>query len=335
MSAVPPFAAPVTAGAWHRRRDQIRATLRRLLGELPPDTHPEVDPEVEIVSRDSQDGFVCERFRFHNADPLGGAASTVPGVLLLPANLAKPAPAIQYLHWHGGEYDLGKEQLWRKTELGISTAEALTRRGFVVLCIDAYGFGGRAGTGPGGPSERGGAEELSLSKLNLWYGRTLWGMMLRDERLALNYLLRRPEVDSGRVAAMGMSMGSTRAWWHMALDERVRVAVAVACLTRYEELIEHRALKAHGIYYFVPGMLRHFDTEAVIACCAPRPLLCLTGDQDGGSPADGVRRIEAAVAPVYRLLNAETSFRSVLYPGVGHDWTQTMWDEAFRWLERV
>ena len=38
-----------------------------------------------------------------------------------------------------------------------------------------------------------------------------------------------------------MSMGSTRAWWLAAVDDRVAAVVAVACLTRYENLIAHGA----------------------------------------------------------------------------------------------
>ena len=77
----------------------------------------------------------------------------------------------------------------------------------------------------------------------------------------------------------------------MALDERIQTGVAVACLTRYQNLIEHEALKAHGIYYFVPKLLNHFDTEAVVALIAPRPVLFMNGDQDGGSPVDGIAAI--------------------------------------------
>ena len=36
-------------------------------------------------------------------------------------------------------------------------------------------------------------------------------------------------------------------------------------------------------------MLQHFDTEAVIACAAPRPMLFMTGDRDPGSPVEGIK----------------------------------------------
>ena len=58
-----------------------------------------------------------------------------------------------------------------------------------------------------------GAQRDSLFKLNLWAGRTLWGMMPRDDQIALDYLASRPEVDPERIGATGMSMGSTGACW--------------------------------------------------------------------------------------------------------------------------
>src|SRR6266536_6193316 len=116
-------------------------------------------------------------------------------------------------------------------------------------------------------------------------------MILRDDLMALDYLASRPEVDPKRIGVMGMSMGATRAWWLMALDERLKTGVPICCLTRYQNLIEHELLKAHGIYYFVPNLLNHFDTEAVIALIAPRPVMFLNGCADGGAPEDGSHAI--------------------------------------------
>ena len=95
----------------------------------------------------------------------------------------------------------------------------------------------------------------------------------------------------------------------------------MACLTRYRNLIAHGQLRAHGVYYFVQGLLRHFDTEAVLALIAPRPFLAVTGDLDAGSPADGIRELERQVGAVYGALGAGDRFRNVLYPDVGHTYT--------------
>jgi dipeptidyl aminopeptidase/acylaminoacyl peptidase len=209
----------------------------------------------------------------------------------------------------------------------------LAKRGYVVLGIDAYCFGERNGHGPGGTTEMGGVGEMTASKFNLWVGRTLWGMILRDDLMALDYLASRPEVDARRMAVTGMSMGATRSWWLMALDERLRTGVAVACLTRYQNLIEHEALKAHGIYYFVPNLLNHFDTEAVVALLAPRPVLMMNGDQDAGSPVDGIRAIESVVRNAYALYGRVGDFRSVVYPGQGHVYTPEMWAKTLDWMD--
>ena len=119
------------------------------------------------------------------------------------------------------------------------------------------------------------------------------------------------------------------------MDERIKVAVSVACLTRYQDLIARGDLRAHGIYYFVPGMLKErIDTESVVGLIAPRAHLTLTGDEDTGTPADGVRTINAFQEHLYRLYGKEEYFRGVLYPGVGHVYTPAMWDETLQWLKK-
>jgi fermentation-respiration switch protein FrsA (DUF1100 family) len=129
-------------------------------------------------------------------------------------------------------------------------------------------------------------------------------------------------------------MGATRTWWLLALDERLKAGVAICCLTRYQNLIATEELKAHGIYYFVPGLLNHFDTEAVVALAAPRPLLFQSGELDAGSPIAGIRAIEAKVARLYRLHGKPDQFQSLIYPGVGHVYTPEMWDRTVAWLEQ-
>jgi hypothetical protein len=175
---------------------------------------------------------------------------------------------------------------------------------------------------------------MSLFKLYLWQGRSLWGMMLREEQCLIDYLETRPEVDRSRIAATGMSMGCTRSWWLAAIDDRVRAIVGVACFTRYTELLAHGHLRYHGIYYFVPGVLAHFDTEAIHALVAPRPHLELSGDQDGGAPTDGVVMLEKKLGEVYRLYGKPDHFRSVVYKDTGHEYLPEMKDEMVRWFER-
>jgi dienelactone hydrolase len=323
---VPALTAPSSVSAWEKERKETRSTLLQLLGKLP--SRPEV-PRVKTISREDRGDYLLEKFEFEN-----GAGSVVPGYLLLPKNRSGKVPGVLFCHWHGGEYEIGKEELFQARHTPEAPGPALVKHGYAVLGIDAYCFGERNGQGPGGPQEKGSAGEMTASKFNLWFGRTFWGMILRDDLMALDYLASRVEVDANRLAVTGISMGATRTWWLMALDERLKTGVAVACLTRYQDLIRQEELKAHGIYYFVPGLLNHFDTEAVVALIAPRPVLFQTGDQDSGSPVDGIRKIEAAVKPIYDLYGKQAAFKSIVYPGLGHVYTKEMWDRTVAWLEQ-
>jgi lysophospholipase L1-like esterase len=320
----PEFRIPESAAAWQERRPALLKAVRDSLGDLPPRPSP---LKVRLVSREFRPGYTLERVSIDN-----GVDNEIGGLLLIPEKRTKPAPAIVWLHsstpdktniitphTEGGDEPLG---------------EVFVRAGYVVLAPDAYWHGERAGTGPAGSSETGRIEEESLHKLHLWMGRTLWGMFVRDDQIVLDYLCSRPEVDTKRIGATGMSMGSTRAWWLAAVDDRIAATVGVACLTRYQNLIAHGQLRQHGVYYFVDGLLRTCDTEGVIALIAPRPYLALTGDLDAGSPADGIRVIEEKTKGVYKVLGAEDRFRSVLYPDTGHVYSPEMRKETLAWFEK-
>lgn len=321
---VPEFPVPASKADWEKRRGDVKEKVVASLGDLPP--RP-ARPKAGLVSAEIRPGYRLERLRIDN-----GVDGVMSALMLTPDNLKTPAPAILWLH--SSSYDhhqlLQPNSNGGEEPLGIT----LVKRGYVVFAPDAAWYGDRAGQGPAGARELTREQQDSLHKYHLWFGRTLWGMFVRDDQVALDYLCTRPEVDAKRIGATGMSMGSTRAWWLAAVDERVACVVGVACLTRYENLLRHGNLRAHGNYYFVSGLLRHFDTEAVISLVAPRPLLFLTGDLDYGSPADGIRVLEEKVAGVYKALGAAEKFRNVLYPGVGHTYTPEMRKEMLAWFER-
>lgn len=320
----PEFPIPPTAEAWRERRPEVLRIVRDSLGDLPPRPSPQ---RVRRITREIRDGYTLEKVAIDN-----GVDGEISALLLLPDKLERPAPAILWLHSSTPD----KTQIITPNTNGGAEAlgETLARKGYVVFSPDAYWHGDRVGTGPAGAAETGANEQTSLFKFHMWMGRTLWGMFVRDDQIALDYLAARPEVDAKRIGATGMSMGSTRAWWLAAIDERVAATVGVACLTRYENLLRHGDLRQHGVYYFVNGLLRHFDTEGVIALLAPRPYLALTGDLDAGSPADGIRLIEASAGKLYANLGAPEKFKSILYPEVAHSYTPQMRAAMLEWFDR-
>jgi dienelactone hydrolase len=326
---LPEWPLPTDLSKWEKDRLGVRATLVKLLGDMPARPEPR---KVKVIATEDRGTFTLEKIEFHN-----GADAIVPGYVMIPksarsANAAAPArrPCIVLLHEHGGSKDSVCLNVSARDHAGTQLVE----KGYVVAAIDGYFHGERVGRGPAGAVENKPAQEMSFSKINLWLGRTLWGMQVRDEQCLLDYLETRPEIDANRIGATGMSMGATRSWWLAALDDRIKAIVGVVCFTRYTELIQHGYLRAHGIYYFVPGLLQHFDTEAIHALVAPRPHLELSGDQDPGAPLDGVETLERKLADVYRLYGKPENFRSVVWKNTGHEYLPEMRERMITWFEK-
>jgi acetyl esterase/lipase len=320
---IPP---PISAAEWDAQRADLRAELESRLGDLPP----LFTPALETVSREMGDGFIVERVRFDN-----GAGALVPGWLLIPPDLRQPAPGVLFLHAHGAHYDRGKDEVFQTRPSGTAPGLALARAGCVVLCIDAYAFGERAGDSPANASEPGRPTEEAWFKHFLWHGATLWGMMLRDDRLALNALLTRPEVDPARIAATGMSLGGSRATWLSALDDRIKVTVPVGQMTRWRDYAATGQYHLHSIYYYVPGLLATaIEMEHLVGLTAPRPQAILIGDGDPLSPIEGVRRIVAYAEQVYAVYDAADRFIARIEAGVGHVYTPSMQETMLAALRR-
>ena len=319
-------AAPKTLQEWQVVRGQIRAKLWSMLGYMPPI----FTPQPTVVSREQRDGYVLEKIQYEN-----GAGADVPGFVLIPDG-AVHAPAILYNHAHGGDYTIGKKEIFEdRYDLHNQIGVELVRQGYVVLAIDAYMFDERQGKGPGGPEEVGKEAELTLAKKFLWEGSTLMGMLVRDDLLALNYLLARPEIDPERVGTTGMSLGGTRTTWIAALDERIKVAIPVAQMNRYEEFAASGKYAEHAIYYYVPGILRSgVSMEHIAALTAPRPQLILIGDSDSLSPIDGVHIIDDFNQQIYGLYGASDQFKTIIEAGIAHQYTPTMFAATLDWFRR-
>jgi len=255
--------------------------LYRLLGDLPDRDRPISARRLSTVKHD---GYTLETLVLD----LNGIEQ-VPAYFVKPSQPSGKLPAVLYNHAHGS-HDFGKEELI--SVQGPSRrppyAKVLTDLGYCALCIDTWNFG-----------ERRGRTESALFKEMLWKGRVLWGMMVYDSIRALDYLCSREDVDPQRIATLGMSMGSTMAWWTAALDERIRVCVDICCLTDFRSLIETDGLDGHGIYYYVPGLLREFETADINALIAPRAHLALAGNHDPLTPPAGLDIIDRHLRRVY------------------------------------
>ena len=299
------------------QRSKRREELYGLLGQLPA---REREIGVQRVGDEIREdrGYVLEKLVLD----LNGLEQ-VPAYFVRPLEPNGPMPAVLYNHAHGGRYEIGKDELLdgRPAIQNPPYAEALCARGWASLCIDHWAFG-----------ERRGRTESAIFKEMLWRGRCMWGMMVYDSLKALDYLTAREDVDGARIATVGLSMGSTMAWWVAALDERVSACVDICCLTDFQALIDTGGLDGHGIYYYVPDLLNHFSTAQINSLIAPRPHLSLAGEYDPLTPVAGLERIDRELREVYKAAGASDAWELARYQ-TGHMETTAMRARIMGFLE--
>jgi dienelactone hydrolase len=299
-------------------KDDRRRELYELMGDLPERRRP---VEAHRVREERREHYKLEKLVLE----LNGNEH-VPAYFVKPldAGPGRRLPTVLYNHAHGGDYKTGKDELLehRKFFQEPPYAQELTRRGYAALCIDHWVFG-----------ERSGPSESSVFKRMIWQGQVMWGMMVFDSLRAVDYLVTRPDVDPKRIGTLGLSMGSTMAWWTAALDERVKVCVDLCCLTDFHALLEANGLDGHGIYYYVPNLLKHFTTAQINALISPRPHLALAGNLDTLTPVKGLDRIDEELKRVYAADGAPGAWR-LFRQDVGHVETPEMRAEIVSFLKQ-
>jgi dienelactone hydrolase len=194
--------------------------------------------------------------------------------------------------------------------------------GIASLSFDTWAFG-----------ERQGRTEGEIFRQMLWDGRVMWGMMVYDSIRALDVLASHPSIDANRLGTMGLSMGSTMAWWLAALDPRVKVCFDLCCLTDFDALEQARNLEGHGIYYYVPSLRKHFTAGQINALIAPRPHLGMAGIHDRLTPPAGLDRIDREVKEAYAAAGVPERWRLSRH-ACGHMETAAMRAEATGFLRK-
>jgi dienelactone hydrolase len=292
-----------------------RALLYSLMGDLPPR-----DRKVTATRRSLADrgAYTIETLVL---DLNGIEAASA--YFIKPKGATGRLPTVLFNHWHAGQYKLGKDDLLtpKRGMTPACYADDLTAAGYAALCFDAWAFG-----------ERSTRPEPDIFKEMLWKGQVMWGMMVYDSLKAIDYLVSRQDVDPRRLATLGMSMGSTMAWWTAALDPRLKVTVDICCLTDFQALIANHNLSGHGVYYFVPGLLKHFTASQINELIVPRPHLGLAGNRDKLTPPEGLDRIDADLKKAYAAAGKPAHWKLVR-EDVAHEETATMRREVMEFLK--
>ena len=242
-----------------RARQRLKDCLMQPSGGSPP--KPQLQHALD------HDGLRIEHLSWQL--PYGPPTEAV---VLKPVGARGRLPAVLALHDHGGNKYFG----WRKIAQigeslhpmmkahrneyygGVSWANELAKRGFVVLVHDAFAFASRrvrAGDLP--PVVRKDLQEVSpesedeikayngfaadhegLMAKSLFCAGTTWpGVFTSEDQRALDYLCSREDVDPGRVGCGGLSGGGLRTVYLAGLDDRIRCACCVGMMTTWRDYL--------------------------------------------------------------------------------------------------
>lgn len=264
-------------------------------------------PRLVSSTIDDRGDHLVERLSLE----IRGAA--VRGILCRPPGEG-PFPAVLYCHAHGARYEIGADELLDGRPSLISPyGQVLTQAGYVALAIDMPTFGERREPG-----------ENALAKALLWHGRTLMGEMLGDHLAAFDYLRGRDDVDAGRIAALGLSMGATHAYFLGALEPALAGVAHLCCFADWERLVATGAHDLHGHYMTIPGLLAKTSVGRIAGMVAPRPQLICIGDRDPLTPPEAVDVALAETRATYAAQGAGDALTLVRSPDTGHVETPAM-----------
>lgn len=340
--------------AW---RAQGRARMHELLAYEPPAAplNPRV---IETVQKK---GYTRSLVRYTVAP-----GRETEAYLLVPDSVRRPLPAVIVFHDHGGFYYFGKEKSVETDDppaplrehidtayAGRAYADELARRGFVVLAPDAFYFGSQrllpdtlparlteplSGLEPGSDAyirayNSWAQQQEALTAKTIFASGATWpGILFQGDRVAVDYLLSRPEVDPDRIGCAGLSIGGFRSAHLFGLDSRVRTAVVAGWMTTYAELLfDH--LEWHTWMIYVPRQQSYLDLPDVVTLNAPNPVMIINCSQDVLFTMGGMSKAEAKIRQVYAKIGAPEAFQCKYYDEP-HSFKIPAQDDATAWLER-
>lgn len=250
-----------------------------------------------------------------------GEHATMPVYLLLPKGAAGPLPTVVAFHGHGygvkdivGLWEDGQERDvpdgYHK-DFGV----ALCRRGFAVAAPEISCFGERQtdfsylNTTIG----QGAATTCTHSAMLAFHlGGSVVGLRVAEARRLVDYLETRPDCDSERLGAMGISGGGMHTFFSTCMDERIRACVVSGYYCTFRDSV---LAMSHCACNFVPGLHRFGEMQDLVGLIAPRPMLVEAGTYDCIFPMAAVKKSVARARAVYGVLGAHEAVEADYFSG--------------------
>ncbi len=285
-----PLSSPEAVAA---NKDKIQRQVSQLTGFESRRGQLNVKP----FGRIEREGYRIEKLVYESEPGI-----IVPALLIVPEAAEGRRPAVIYVHEDGKKAgaDSGGE------------VEQLVKSGFVVLAIDTRGSGE---TRP--PENEEQAHEqyrffghYDSAMTALLVGKTLVGMRANDISRGIDLLALRPEVDNEKIYGFGVGAGALSLLHEAVADERVKKVVFKGMLLSYEAVVTHRIHR--GVFESViPGVLKVYDLQDLVAALAPRPVWIVNAkDPLGKQVAIGeVRKQFVRSVEAFKTLGAEEAIQ--------------------------
>jgi dienelactone hydrolase len=274
-------------------REYVRSAFRSRIGDLPDRPN---DPTVETTGRHQRDGYSVEMVVFESRPNFHVTANCyVP-------DGDGPHPAVLFLCGHA---DPAKADVANQ-----KACIELALHGFVVFIVDPIGQGERKQYGDvelDGTVVSGGGGTFPhcyAGQKCFYAGSNLVRYMVNDDRCALDYLLRRNDVDDDRIGVTGTSGGGTQTLYLSLVDERVDVAAPCCSVSeRYEQL--KTGGRTHAEQAISGSVAQGIDYDDLVAAMAPRPVCIGAAASDKYFPIEGVHGTVDRVRHLYGIYDAE------------------------------
>ena len=299
------------AEAWQK---QLASKLTELVGGFPAERRP-LRP-ITLETR-AFPGYSREKIVFDSRPGV-----SVLAYLLLPEKARRPAAVAICVPGHGrgvddivGIDDRGGERTDKagyQHDFAIQAAEA----GMAAVAIEPMAFGCRRDP----VNARQGLSQKACEPAAggaLLVGQTMIGWRVWDVMRTLDYIATRSELDSSRVACMGISGGGTATLFSTALEPRIRAAFVSGYLNTFRDSI---GSLAHCIDNYVPGILNWAEMHDVAGLIAPRPLFVESGEKDNIFPIRASIESFNKVREVYGVFGAADRIEQEVFPGEHSFW---------------
>ncbi len=285
---------------FYRYRESARAAILKSLGNIPDRTVE----SASILGRSLKDGIIIEKLLLKLC-----RGTYITALLYLPENAIAPMPAVLFQCGHakdGKAYDAYAAACMTIAAVGIA-----------VFAFDPMGQGERIGYDLPSPS----AEHQLTGNIAWMCGESLSAYFLADAMAALDYLVKRPEIDPERIGATGSSGGGTMTALLSAIDDRIKATAPATFLTDRESYIySAQPQDAEQIWY---GATKDgFDHYELVSCFCPKPYMIL-GVKSDFFCIEGTKRLFDTEKRFYTLLGAEENLKMTLDDST-HAYTPTL-----------